>query len=45
MTIGMPYDATLVGQRFYVQACVVDQAANAGGLSWSNAGEAVVGER
>ena len=45
MTIGMPYDATLVGQRFYVQACVVDAAANAVGLSWGNAGEAVVGER
>lgn len=35
----LPGNQSLVGGQLYSQAVVVDRAANAGGLSWSNGGE------
>lgn len=43
--LNVPYDTTLVGQRFFVQGAVADAKANGAGFVWSNAGEALIGER
>jgi hypothetical protein len=45
MTIGLPADRALVGRSFFTQACVLDAGANPGGLAWTDAGEARIGER
>jgi hypothetical protein len=45
LTLAIPYDSVLAGSRFYVQGLVTDGAANPGGVAWSNAGEALIGER
>lgn len=45
LTLAIPYDPVLASSRFFVQGLVTDGAANPGGVAWSNAGEALIGER
>ena len=45
ITLAVPYDPVLAGQRFYLQGLVTDALANSGGLAWSNAGAATIGQR
>jgi hypothetical protein len=43
--VSVPEDITLLGATFYNQGVVVDRAANAAGVTMSNAGEGRIGAK